>query len=722
MSKNIRLQSFLSIVSMVVACFLSVSCNNTKEILDTPYLNLEGTFASALGDGDGFILSIRSNVEWEVSAEDESGVPVDWIKFTETTGAGDADILGIVKQGSRDSERSCNFVVRSIQGNQEAKIRFSQDKFVPVLRPMLFSNLITTASLLGLGESEAMLDFMVVEALVAAVPGENIPEDYVYLTDDGTWAVRAAIPNGTSVKTGDKVQVETTGGLLKREQNGSVTIELQTPVTVVSSGNDVPVARIQPSAVSRYENALVQVYPCQVQESYIGKNWSGVIGLVTDDAEHGNFDVEVASGASFASVQAPAGSGVVSGIVIGGKIHPRNAADIKIAETGRDSYSVDPYQIVPVRAFYHLGTKANSFSNGALSGGTKFTFKDDAEYSIAGASVEKVGGKSNGMAMNAAVKTPFQSCCTIKKWDAADTYLLYTIPVNQKIYGDLEFGFSISCGVAGAFSASWEVFWSTDKVSWKKVDAVYGAANQTLGIGDSGKFAFASKEHQHNRMTASINIPEGEAISSGNMYIKLVHPPIAAEYSSKTLRVNAGFYLTNATPFPEQENYANVILQENFNNALNGINPVVGFPVYYLALNSYMVEYYGKFQVVGNANMLRGCLHLSSSAGENYLVASPSSLTGTSDLILKFKAAPYVNPEAAKLAVANNMISVACEGGGTAGEIVWDNPDFESDPYNWHNATVKITGASSATRIKIGNLDSSSSGASFFIDDIVLSR
>ena len=119
--------------------------------------------------------------------------------------------------------------------------------------------------------------------------------------------------------------------------------------------------------------------------------------------------------------------------------------------------------------------------------------------------------------------------------------------------------------------------------------------------------------------------------------------------------------------------------------------------------------------------MLRGCLHMSAGSGENYIAASPSSLTGTADLVLKFKAAPYVNPSSKTLAVAENKISVECEGDGTAGEIVWDNPDFASDPYNWHNATVKITGATSATRIKIGN-KADASGASFFIDDIILSR
>ena len=719
MSKNIRIQSFLSIVSMVVAGLLAVSCNNTKEILDAPYLKLEGTFTSALGDGDGFILSIRSNVEWEVSAEDESGTPVEWITFTETTGVGDADIFGFVKQGSREDDRSCNFVVRSIQDEQEARILFSQDKFVPVLRPMLFTNLITSASRLDLGGSEPLLDFMVVDALVAAVPGENIPEGYVYLTDDGTWAVRAALPQGSSVKAGDKVQIETTGGTLKREQNGGVTIELETPVTIISSGNEVPVSRVQPSAVARFENAIVQVYPCQVQDSYLGKNWGGVVGLVTDDAEGGKFDVEVASGASFASAGVPAGTGVITGVVIDGKIHPRTAADIEMSETGRDSYK-EPYQIAPVMAFYQLGAK-NSHSNGSISDETKFTFTDVPGYSVAGASIEKVGGTSNAMAMNGAVATPFQNCCTIKKWDAADTYLMYTVPVNQKIYGDLEFAFSISCGTVGVFATDWEVFWSTDKTSWKKVDSVYGASNTTPGSGNSGKFSFVSKDYSQNRMTASFSIPEGEAISSGNIYIKMIHPPVDASNSSKTLRVNVGFYLASATPFPVEERYANVILQENFNNAVNGINPVAGIPVYYLGYYTSNVAYYGRFQVTGASNMLRGCLHMSAESGENYIAASPSSLTGTADLVLKFKAAPYVNPSSKTLAVAENKISVECEGGGTAGEIVWDNPDFASDPYNWHNATVKITGATSATRIKIGN-KADASGASFFIDDIVLSR
>lgn len=710
------------ILRFVMIGVLLISCRSEIELQEVPYLNIDSSYITADGEGDGFLLSIRTNLAWTAAAEDENGAEVDWIRLTVNSGQGDADVIGIVLQGSRGDSRSCMLVVRSEDGTLVSQVPFSQEKFVPILQPILMSSLFATASRMPLDSSEPLLDFRSIEALVTAVPSDNIPGKYIYLTDDGTLFIKASVPDPTGIKAGDKVKLETTEGTLVRGADGSITLELSTPMEVLSSENPLPVANIQASALQRYENAFVCVRSCQVQDGSLGKNWGGTTSMVTDDSDRYTFDVVVSDNASFAGTAVSSDNGTVMGIVVDGKLRPRSMADINLTESQRDTYKA-PYTIIPVRAFYKMGAKANTFTNGSASGNTKFTFSELKDYSDAGVAFEKVVGSNNKLALNGALNTPFNTCCTIRQWHLEGTYMTYTVPVKQKIYGDLEFSFSISCGKAEVFAdRTWSAYWSTDNESWKKVDGVYGASNNKPGSGDNGDFSFAGTDLAVNRIVLEVSIPENEALTSGNIYFKLVPPAVDASYSNNTVRVNVGCYLTSATPFPEEVDYHNIVARETFNDALNGINPVVGFPVYYMAWTSKKDDYFGKCNVTGTNKKYRGCLLLSASSGENYISAPALNITGTTDLILTFKAAPYVDCAKKTPVISQNCISVSCSGEAVAGEVVWDNPDFASDPYNWHTATVKITGATPNTLINIGNLSSDISGASFYIDDIVVSK
>ena len=119
---------------------------------------------------------------------------------------------------------------------------------------------------------------------------------------------------------------------------------------------------------------------------------------------------------------------------------------------------------------------------------------------------------------------------------------------------------------------------------------------------------------------------------------------------------------------------------------------------------------------------IRGCVYLSAASGENFVI-SPilDMLKAPTDLEVTFKAAPYVNATSSVLVVNNNNISVDLTGSGTVGTLEWDST-FDTDPYSWHSAKVKITGASSDTQIKIGNLDSGIATSAVYIDDIIIKR
>ena len=712
-----RIVSFFPFAVIALAGLFWTACNTVEETAEESYLTVDSQFRSASGEGDGFLLLIRSNLAWTVSAEDPFGNIVDWVKFECESGEGDADVFGFVQRGDRTEARTCLFVVRSTDGRQKVTFPFSQLKYEPNFRKVSLSSIMSSAASLPAGGSDLLTDFLMFEAIVVGAPGDNLPEGGVFLTDDGNLFLRAKLPDSEALKVGDKIQIETTEGTVTKEAGGGITIDIPSPVMLVSSGNRIQAPRIQASAVARYPNALVRLEPSQAQDAFLGKTWSGTVGMVTDDEDAGKFDVFVDGGASFSKAAIPSGHGTVTGIVVDGKVRPRDLSDLALSETGRNSY-VPPVAIEPIMAFFQLGTAANKYVNGEISGATKFTFAESAGFSVAGASVEKVVGDANAMAMTASLSTPFQTCCTLRQWQLPGSYLLFTLPVTGKIYGNLEFTFSISCGTEGVFNDFWKVRWSTDKVTWKDVDGVYGASNLTPRSGDSGTFTLAGRDFAINRMVVQFHIPENEALTSGDLYFRMDPPAVDEANATKTLRVNVGFYLTGATPSLPDSDYHNVLAQEGFNNALNGCNPVVGIPIYYMSRTINQSDYSGDWTVSGTANQYLGCLFMSGTDGTTSIYSPPlAALTATSDVILSFKAAPYVNPTGKVLTPAANTISVVCEGAGEAGPIEWDNADFASDPYHWHRATVKISGATGATRIRIGNATSE-----FFIDDIIISR
>lgn len=714
----------LSLASLAVV--FTVGCQETAETVESPYLDVvpESYSETALGEGDAFLLSIRSNVEWELSAVDANGAPVDWIRFDVTSGEGNADVLGFILRGDRETDRTCTIVVATAETKLEKRLSMQQGIFVPVILKMDFSDVLKTGYDLAAGESEALTDFGQFRAEVVAVPGENLPEGYVYISDGGKDFVRVKTPQASTLKVGDQCLLEMTEGTVTKDQKGGYTIDLPSPIVVEASGEPsyAPVF-ISADAVARYENALVAVGYAQATEANVGKSWAGDIQMTTEQIIGGStFTVHVDNGASFASTSVPASSGRIVGIVKDGKVCPRSAADLAGLTDERKPAYVEPYEIKAIGSFFKYQAK-NKFSNGKVSGSTKFTFNDEPDFSVAGASIEKVGGTANKMGLVVAAASPFQSCFTTVAWNLAGTYLLYTVPVSGKVYGDLDFYFSISASNVANFPDPWTVQWSTDKTNWHDVDAVYATDTKTKEAAKGTTFKLTNKSYQPNRQVAEFHIPESEAISSGNLYFKLSGSK--CKTAGQTLRVNCGFSLASRTPLLPDYGFDNVVAMENFENNVFGHDPVIGLPIYFMVNHTEAPGYKSSdgWSANGSATVHRGCLHLSSASGQNYMISPVlSMLKAPTDLTLTFKAAPsWFVDKGAGHTMNNVNIGVAVVGSGQASEIVWDTP-LESAPYEWHTGTVKIKGASSDTQVNIGVLDPTATNSRFYIDDIVISR
>ena len=715
----------LKVAICTMAGLLAAGCGKEKDKVELPYLDAvpESISGTALGEGDGLLLSIRSNVSWTLSAEDDTGNKIDWLILTPDSGEGDADVFGTILRGDRETDRSCVIVLKSEDGKlPEKRFVLKQGIFVPVILEMHLYDVVKAGKALKVGESDVLTDFGFLNAEVVGVPGPNLAEGYVYVSDEEDCWIRLKTDQASTLKVGDKIRIELTDGTVTKDASGGLTANIPSKIEVLSSGEpSVSPAYISSDALGRYEYMLVQLRNVQADQGSVGKPWSGDVSFIATDEANAAFPVHVDEGAGF-SGSVPSGSGSVTGIVVDGKVCPRTSEDLADITSERLPEVVAPV-ITPIYNFFRYGGR-NQFNNGQIIGGTKFAFSGADEYSVAGASIEKVVGENNNLKFDVADGSPLNTCFVTVQWHLEGTYLLYTIPINQKVWGDLEWSFSVSCGAANVFVNEWTVYWSTDGSTFKPVDAVYYTVAGTPEEAAGPHFRLTATTHNYNRQVAEFSIPESEALTGGNIYFKLVPPTVAASYSGRTLRVNCGCILSSRTKNTPKKGYHNIVAMENFESQRFSHNPVIGVPTYYLSWCPGTPAYVGNdgWTISGSSQAVRGCVHLSAASGENY-IASPvlDKLKNPTDVILTFKAAPFVDATAKEIVINQNNISVRVSGSGKAGDIEWDS-SFASNPYVWHTATVKITGASSDTKIMIGNLDSGIKTSRCYLDDIIISR
>ena len=716
------------ILLAAAGCMLLAACQET-DVKEAPYLkaipeSFEGT---ALGEGDAFLFSVRSNVAWTLKAVDENDNEIDWIRFEQAAGEGDADIFCVILRGSQEEARGCTVVLASVDGKFEKRLTLGQTVFVPVIRNVGMRDVLALAGSVPVGGTDYLEEFCFFDAQVTGVPGGNLPDGYIFISDDGTAFARVKTAQASTVKVGDVITMDTTGGTITKGENG-ITLNITSPVEIKSSGAPtIPAAYIPASYVPMYENALVELRCAQVQDSDLGKTWTGDVSLCTwDESSDNSFQTHVESSAAFASNAVPSGSGTIVGIVVDGKLRPRDATDLAGLTEPRGSASgaVVTNKITPLYCYLKNAGAANKYTNATAEGKTRFTFTEEPGYSYAGPCIEKVeGGTDNNLTFASAVATPFLAIITFRGWDVSGTHYLFTIPLGgQKIWGDLMLMFGLCCGSSGVFTGDWTITWSADGTNWKPVDAVYCETNKNPADAAGNTFRIVSTSSYVPRQVAEFHIPEEEAISSGAIYFKMVPPVVTSANHSKTLRWLNGFYLCSRVPNTPRKTYHTVVAMENFENCWTGHDPVIGVPLYNFARFDGAPAYSSEegWYAVGGCVGVRGCALLTAKSGENYIMTPPlTKLASATDLTVTFKASPYVDASAASLVINGNAISAFTDGPGTASKITWDS---NYTPYEWHTGTFTVKGATSGTKIGIGVTDPSASNCAFYIDDIIVTR
>ena len=121
----------------------AVSCENKEEpAVEAAFLEVspESISGELDGGGDGILISIKSNLSWTVSAEDNGGGTVDWLVINPSSGKGDGSVFCFILRGGKDAGRSCRIKVCSVASVREETLqRLMLGNCVCIARKWLFA-------------------------------------------------------------------------------------------------------------------------------------------------------------------------------------------------------------------------------------------------------------------------------------------------------------------------------------------------------------------------------------------------------------------------------------------------------------------------------------------------------------------------------------------------------------------------------------------------------
>ena len=698
------------IYSLLLAALCLFGCKPVV-LEEKPFLEVEAEMLSSLsGDGDAFNVRIRSNVDWKVSTDAE------WVILETTEGRGDAVVSGAVKRGVQGSERNCSIFVSSEEHKLLCELKLVQGSFEPVIYHFTLNELISMASALENGASMEMTEFSVTAGYVASdASAGNAPAGYVVITDNGSDYLR--LVTGESFAYGSLLELEMSNASLKKISGGNYSLEgasvsakeAEFPFEAISA--DVP-------SLQSFENCLVRISGIQCRESFIDSRWSGDICMedVTDTSRQ--CVVSVAPDALFASEIVAGNSGSVTGIVVEGKLCPRQFSDIELKD---DRVGVkDAIKKWMPLVMLFSSPAANVSDNVSISG-TVATFSEKEGYSCPG-SISFGGGLTTLKFGSGMVSTGYANTyITSVNW-VEGAYLQYEIPVAHEISGECEFFTSLS-SAKPATMPKFSFEWSLDGSNWNKMNAIYCYSCTTdaaaVAAAEKNEFSIPSVT-TYQQGTISGEFTLAEPVSSGSVFVRIKALGTASSLT-QTLRLNGGCALVMKEEDSDLSG-ASVLASENFASCRWHGRPVtgcfMGALIMVSATNTASSYASSAGWSASNALVRKGCLLFRESKGELWLTSPAlTMLSAPTDVTLSFKIAPYVTSAGV---VEDGRVGVKLSGSGSVvGEVVYDSP-LEENPYVWHNASVKISGADADTQISIGK--TTESAARFYLDDVVIRR
>ncbi|MDE6871194.1 MAG: hypothetical protein K2J62_03605 [Bacteroidales bacterium] len=558
------------------------------------------------------------------------------------------------------------------------------------------------ADVLAGGDGTISSSWKTAATVVSDPASANCPENTVYVMD-GNACAAIVTESAAGLKTGDKAVF-----MLKGARVSGKVITLAESAEVTSEAGSLPSAKsIGISELAGNEYALVEIKGVQASDAFVGKTFGS--GITMENAAKVTFALGMFSRASFAAETVPAGSGSVRGIAIGGKLYPRNRADISLDGDRLGGGEAKPAFKTVINTFDNqpedpASTTATNVVNGKLEDNV-FTF-------AGGASVELIGGGDSRMTFAQAKNSPYNIYLTSSGWTAGNTFYRLSAPVEEEISGSVMLTFAVNGSkIAGQ---KFDVSWSNDGENWIPAEYIW-TVDAAEEISTS---SFAAQSTIAKGITrARFSVPSDNKVNAGGK----IWFRIASQEDLGTDPVQLGFGFVVApgeianTPEP-----AGAILFNNFSDCVAGSDYMAGADMRAFG-NVGCPEWSKAGWDAVKVNTRYGYVFCGGSNNIDQKITTPAlvSLAGTEDIVLTFKSCLYMPSTTIG---ARDAIAVTVEGAGTVGAVEWGTP-LESDYYSWHTATVRIKGADSSTRVSIG-IDQSMPKSDYrmFIDDILITK
>lgn len=541
--------------------------------------------------------------------------------------------------------------------------------------------------------------------VVSDPSGGNIPQGKAIVTD-GTSYAALAISNAASLNPGTAITIKLTGASFDKDK---VELTVSPDMVIETEQGSVPSAvTVVPSQLKDCEYHFVELKNVQAADAFVGKTFSSEVTM--EDADGDLFALYVYPSAGFAGESIPEYSGSVKGIVMDGKLYPRTLSDINLVLDRLGGTAAKAF--APVFCTYEFtpGSEIPQIKNATISG-SSVIFDN-------GGMIEKIGGTEGEMAFAQGSKTtPHNVYMYSTGWNAEGTFYRFTCPVAEAVSGRVAVTFSLNG--KGEVLKQWNIFWSADGESWTPTEYTWNTENNTDALAAAAKNTFTALNTTSKGITRTeFTVPAGSRIEAGGkLYIKIV-PENTISDASTLVQIGMGFVVAPGdienTKEPE-----GALAFNNFSECVAGTDYMLGPELRYFG-NVSTPGYEQAGWTVVNGSCRTGYTMYGTASSGNHGITTPalSGISGTADVTVTFKCCLYM-PSTLVGAKDDICVKVA-EGDGTAGELVWDS-EPESDYYGWHTATVRISGATSSTKIFIGAGAGKATGdRRFFLDDIIV--
>ena len=557
------------------------------------------------------------------------------------------------------------------------------------------------------GENGTITESVKTTVTVISDPtGANLPENTAIVTDGASYAA-LNVSSASTLAAGSKITVSLKGAAFDKA-NSALTVAADK----ISDKEDgvAPTAEVATIAqLPSLEYHLVEVKNIQATDSFVGKKFTGEVLMENADKE--TFGLNFYSSAAFAGGAIPENSGSVKGIVIGGKVCPRTSADINLVLDRMGNGDVKLFTPVFCTYEFTTGSSTPDIKNATISGQT-VSFTN-------GGSIERIGGAEGEMAFaQGKTSTPYNVYMYSTGWNAEGTHWQLSCPVAEDISGKVAVTFSLNSS-AKEVQQVWDIFWSNDGKDWTPTEYTWNAVNNTDALASAAKNTFKAQSTTSKGITRTeFTVPSDKKIEAGKkLYIK-IEPGTTLAGASTKVQLGFGFYVAPGDAI-NTEKPSDALVFNNFAECVAGTDYMLGSEIRYFG-NVTTPAYEKEGWTVVSGFSRTGYAMFGTASSGNHGITTPAIgvSEGKTEVTVSFKCCLYM--PSTYTGVKDDFCVKVAEGNGTVGDIIWDSAP-ESDYYNWHTATVKISGVSSATKIFIGAGAGKAEGdRRFFLDDIII--